>query len=238
MPTFPPMTSPTERSKAVILVVEDRAEVLEVVSRTLIESGYDVLTAQDGETGLAIAIDQSPDLIILDIGLPKANGLDVARDLRERGFRAPVLMLTARVTIGDRVAGLDAGADDYLVKPFDVDELVARVRALMRRSTLRDEEFVLRVGPLQLDTVSRDVTREGTAISLTQKEYALLEYLMRHAGRAVTREQIAEHVWKTEFDPSTNIVDVYINYLRKKIDGNDGAQLLHTVRGTGYMLRV
>jgi two-component system, OmpR family, copper resistance phosphate regulon response regulator CusR len=124
------------------------------------------------------------------------------------------------------------------VKPFDVDELVARVRALMRRSTLRDEEFVLRVGPLQLDTVSRDVTREGTAISLTQKEYALLEYLMRHAGRAVTREQIAEHVWKTEFDPSTNIVDVYINYLRKKIDGNDGAQLLHTVRGTGYMLRV
>jgi len=231
------MTTTTERTRARILVVEDRVEVLEVVSRTLTESGYDVLTAQDGESGLATALDQSPDLLILDIGLPKANGLDVARELRERGFRAPVLMLTARVTIGDRVAGLDAGADDYLVKPFDVDELVARVRALLRRSTLRDEELLLRVATLQLDTVSREVSRDGAAISLTQKEYALLEYLMRHAGRAVTREQIAEHVWKTEFDPSTNIVDVYINYLRKKIDGADGPQLLHTVRGTGYMLR-
>ena len=231
------MTPTNERTRPTILVVEDRAEVLEVVSRTLTESGYDVLTAQDGESGLATAIDQSPDLLILDIGLPKANGLDVARELRERGFRAPVLMLTARVTIGDRVAGLDAGADDYLVKPFDVDELVARVRALLRRATLRDEELLLRVGTLQLDTVSREVTRDGAAISLTQKEYALLEYLMRHSGHAVTREQIAEHVWKTEFDPSTNIVDVYINYLRKKIDGIDGPQLLHTVRGTGYMLR-
>jgi two-component system, OmpR family, copper resistance phosphate regulon response regulator CusR len=230
-------TTSDSRAKPLILVVEDRAEVLEVVSRTLTESGYDVRTAQDGETGLAIALDETPDLLVLDIGLPKANGLDVARELRERGFRAPVLMLTARVTIGDRVAGLDAGADDYLVKPFDVDELVARIRALLRRSTLRDEQFLLRVGALQLDTVSRDVTRDGVAISLTQKEYALLEYLMRHAGRPVTREQIAEHVWKTEFDPSTNIVDVYINYLRKKIDGGDQAQLLHTVRGTGYMLR-
>lgn len=237
IPTLPCMTTTPELGRATILVVEDRAEVLEVVSRTLIESGYAVLTAQDGESGLAIAIDQAPDLLILDIGLPKANGLDVARELRERGFRAPVLMLTARVTVGDRVAGLDAGADDYLVKPFDVDELVARVRALLRRSTLRDEELLLRVGTLHLDTVSREVTRDGAQISLTQKEYALLEYLMKHSGRAVTREQIAEHVWKTEFDPSTNIVDVYINYLRKKIDGTGGPQLLHTVRGTGYMLR-
>ena len=227
----------TEQTRATILVVEDRAEVLEVVSRTLTESGYDVVTAKDGEAGLALAIDQAPDLMILDVGLPKANGLDVARQLRERGFRAPVLMLTARVTIGDSVAGLDAGADYYMVKPFDVYELVARVRALLRRATLRDEELTLRVGDLQLDTVSREVSRNDAPISLTQKEYALLEYLMRHAGHAVTREQIAEHVWKTQFDPSTNIVDVYINYLRKKIDGADGPQLLHTVRGTGYMLR-
>ena len=163
------MTTTSERTRPTILVVEDRAEVLEVVSRTLTESGYDVLTAQDGETGLATAIDRAPDLLILDIGLPKVNGLDVARELRERGFRAPMLMLTARVTVGDRVAGLDAGADDYLVKPFDVDELVARVRALLRRATLRDEELILRVGTLQLDTVSREVSRDDTTISLTPK---------------------------------------------------------------------
>ncbi len=227
----------TERMRATILVVEDRAEVREVVSRTLSESGYDVLTAQDGESGFALAIDQAPDLVILDVGLPKATGLDVARELRERGFRAPVLMLTARVAVGDRVAGFDAGADDYLAKPFDVDELVARVRALLRRSNLRDEELVLRTGALYLDTISRQVTRNGEMIALTQKEYALLEYFMRHAGHVLTREQISENVWKTEFDPSTNIVDVYVNYLRKKIDGPDGPPLLDTVRGVGYVLR-
>jgi DNA-binding response OmpR family regulator len=220
-----------------ILIVEDRPEVLDVVTRTLTESGYQVLAAADGEAGFQLALDELPDVVILDVGLPRGNGLDVARDLRARGFRAPILMLTARVTIGDRVAGLDAGADDYLVKPFDVDELVARVRALLRRSTLRNEELVLRVQDLQLDTVSREARRGDSLISLTQKEYALLEYLMRHAGRPVTREQIAEHVWKTEFDPSTNIVDVYINYLRKKIDAGDVPAMVHTVRGTGYMLR-
>jgi two-component system, OmpR family, response regulator MprA len=220
---------------ATILVVEDRHEVLDVLQRTLSGSGYDVHTAVDGESGLELALDLGPDLVILDIGLPKQSGLHVARELRSRGFRAPVLMLTARVSVSDKVSGLDAGADDYLSKPFDVDELLARVKALLRRSAMRADDAMLRVGDLTLDTMSRAVTRAGRPLSLTQKEYALLEYLMRHAGLPVTREQIAEHVWKTEFDPSTNIVDVYINYLRKKLDV-DGPPLVHTVRGTGYVL--
>jgi two-component system response regulator MprA len=221
---------------ASILVVEDRYEVLDVLQRTLSASGYQVHTASDGEAGLAMALDLEPDLVILDIGLPKQSGLHVAKELRARGFRAPVLMLTARVSVSDRVTGLDAGADDYLLKPFDVDELVARVKALIRRATMRADDAVLRVGDLALDTMSREVTRDGRPVPLTQKEYSLLEYLMRHAGHPVTREQIAEHVWKTEFDPSTNIVDVYINYLRKKLDV-EGPPLVHTVRGTGYVLR-
>ena len=222
---------------ATILVVEDRHEVLDVLQRTLAGSGYEVHTAVDGEAGLEMALDLAPDLVILDIGLPKQNGLQVAKELRRRGFRAPVLMLTARVSVSDRVTGLDAGADDYLPKPFDVDELVARVKALLRRAAIRADDAVLRVGDLALDTLSREATLGGRPISLTQKEYALLEYLMRHAGRPVTREQIAAHVWKTEFDPSTNIVDVYINYLRKKLDGA-GVPLVHTVRGTGYVLEL
>jgi two-component system response regulator MprA len=221
---------------ASILVVEDRYEVLDVLQRTLSASGYQVHTASDGEAGLAMALDLEPDLVILDIGLPKQSGLHVAKELRARGFRAPVLMLTARVSVSDRVTGLDAGADDYLLKPFDVDELVARVKALIRRATMRADDAVLRVGDLALDTMSREVTRDGRPVALTQKEYSLLEYLMRHAGHPVTREQIAEHVWKTEFDPSTNIVDVYINYLRKKLDV-EGPPVVHTVRGTGYVLR-
>src|SRR5919112_4805085 len=220
---------------ASILVVEDRYEVLDVLQRTLSASGYQVHTASDGEAGLAMALDLEPDLVILDIGLPKQSGLHVAKELRARGFRAPVLMLTARVSVSDRVTGLDAGPDDSLPKPFDVDELVARVRALLRRAAIRADDAVLRVGDLALDTLSREATLGGRPISLTQKEYALLEYLMRHAGRPVTREQIAANVWKTEFDPSTNIVDVYINYLRKKLDGA-GVPLVHTVRGTGYVL--
>jgi two-component system response regulator MprA len=222
---------------ATILVVEDRHEVLDVLQRTLAGSGYEVHTAVDGEAGLEMALDLAPDLVILDIGLPKQNGLQVAKELRRRGFRAPVLMLTARVSVSDRVTGLDAGADDYLPKPFDVDELVARVKALLRRAAIRADDAVLRVGDLALDTLSREAALGGRPISLTQKEYALLEYLMRHAGRPVTREQIAAQVWKTEFDPSTNIVDVYINYLRKKLDADGGPQLVHTVRGIGYVMR-
>jgi DNA-binding response OmpR family regulator len=187
------------------------------------------------DAALDAALDHGPDLVILDVGLPKRNGLSVARELRRRGFRAPVLMLTARDTVPDKVSGLDAGADDYLAKPFDYDELLARVKALLRRSSMRADDTTLRVGDLALDPVSREVTRAGQPVPLTQKEFALLEYLMRNAGRTLSREQISEHVWKHEFDPSTNIVDVYINYLRKKLDG-DSPPLVHTVRGTGYVL--
>ena len=149
----------------------------------------------------------------------------------------PVLVLTARDSWSDKVAGLDAGADDYLGKPFDYHELLARVNALLRRAALRAGEAVIRVGDLAVDTIARAVTRGGRPISLTQKEYGLLEYLARNAGRPVTREQIAEQVWKTEHDPKTNIVDVYVNYLRRKLDAVDAPPLVHTVRGTGYVLK-
>jgi DNA-binding response OmpR family regulator len=222
---------------ATILVVEDSREVLAVVERILAANGFQVRTARDGDTGLEMALDQSPDLVILDIGLPKRSGLQVAAELRSRGFRSPVLMLTARDTTTDKVTGLDAGADDYLAKPFDYEELLARVKALLRRASIRAEDVVLRVGDLTLDPMAREVTRAGRPIALTQKEYALLEYLMKNVGRPVTREQITEHVWKQEYDPTTNIVDVYINYLRKKIDDDRSAPLVQTVRGIGYVLQ-
>ena len=224
-------------SAATILAVEDAREVLSVLERTLGDSGFNVLTATDGESGLQLALDRRPDLVILDIGLPGRNGYDVARELRARAFTNPLLMLTARGAISDKVEGFDAGADDYLAKPFSYDELLARVRALLRRSALRAEQTVIRVSDLTIEPFSREVRRGTREISLTQKEYALLEYLARHAGLPVTREQISQHVWKQEFDPTTNIVDVYINYLRKKVDQEGEPLLLHTVRGVGYMLK-
>jgi DNA-binding response OmpR family regulator len=231
------METLTEFRTARILVVEDGPDVLNVLERTLSENGYIVLTATDGEEGLATALDQHPDLVILDIGLPRRDGYEVARELRARAFTAPVLMLTARDTIPDKVEGLDAGADDYLAKPFSYDELLARVRALLRRSALRADQTMLRIGDLVIDPFSRDVRRGSREINLTQKEYALLEYLARQAGRPVTREQISQQVWKQEFDPTTNIVDVYINYLRKKVDVEGEPSVVQTVRGVGYMLR-
>ena len=231
------MENPATTQQATILVVEDRREVLDVLQRTLSDNGYRVLTASDGDVGLQLALDEQPDLIILDIGLPKRNGLAVARELRARANTSPVLMLTARDTVNDKLQGFDAGADDYLSKPFDYDELLARVRALLRRSALRDEATLLKLGDLTINPLTRDVMRGQRAIALTQKEYSLLEYLMRHAGMPVTREQISEHVWKQEFDPTTNIVDVYINYLRKKIDQDSERPLVQTVRGVGYMLK-
>ena len=220
-----------------ILIVEDRRELVDVLQRTLTDNGFRVETAGDGEEGLQKALDVRPDLVILDIGLPKRSGLHVARELRNRAFMGPVLMLTARDTVPDKVVGFDAGADDYLAKPFDYDELLARVKALLRRASIRSEEAVMRVADLTVDPITRAVTRAGREIALTQKEYALLEFLARHAGHPVSREQIAEQVWKQPFDPSTNIVDVYINYLRKKLEVDGASPLVHTVRGVGYVLK-
>jgi two-component system, OmpR family, response regulator MprA len=222
---------------ASILVVEDNAEVREVLARILGSAGYSVTTADDGDHGLTLALEQTPDLVVLDVGLPRRSGFQVAEELRRRSFRSPVLMLTARDTVVDRVTGLDAGADDYLAKPFDYDELLARVKALLRRSAMHARDAVLRVGDLELDPISRAAHRGERAISLTQKEYTLLEFLMRNAERPISRQAITEQVWKQPFDPATNIVDVYVNYLRRKLHTADEAEILHTVRGTGYMLK-
>jgi DNA-binding response OmpR family regulator len=227
---LPPPSPPS------ILIVEDRKEVLEVLRRTLAQNGYIVHTASDGEEGMQAALDLQPDLLILDIGLPKKSGLHVARDLRARAFRAPVLMLTALDSVTDKVVGLESGADDYLAKPFEYEELLARVRALLRRSTMRVEDINMQVADLHIDIIAREVSRDGELIALTKKEYSLLEYLMRHSGRIVTREQITEHVWKADLDTSSNVVDVYISYLRGKLDTPGRVPLLHTIRGVGYIL--
>jgi DNA-binding response OmpR family regulator len=231
-----PVMAQTAAFPATILVVEDRPEVLEVVRRTLASNGYTVRTAEDGEAGLNLALDLRPDLVILDIGLPKRSGLHVARELRNRAYRGPVLMLTALDTVSDKVVGFDAGADDYLAKPFDYEELLARVKALLRRSTIRADDTVMKVDDLTLSPLTREVMRAGELIPLTAKEYALLEYLMRNQGRILTREQITDEVWKADVDGSSNVVDVYISYLRQKIDTPNRTPLLHTIRKTGYCL--
>jgi DNA-binding response OmpR family regulator len=230
------MTDPANGAPQVLIVEDDR-DLLSVLQRILTSEGYKVRSAQDGEAGLTAALDYSPDLLILDIGLPLRSGVEVARELRARGFRAPMLMLTARGSISDRVSGLDAGADDYLPKPFEYPELLARVKALLRRANITAESTMMRVRDLTLDPISRRVERAGREIELTQKEYALLEYLMRNAGRVVSRQMISEHVWKHQVDPLTNVVDVYINYLRKKLDDNKVNPLIQTVRGSGYVLK-
>ena len=219
-----------------ILVVEDEKKVASFIKQGLEEEGYAVDVASDGEEGLAHALAGVHDLIILDIRLPKMDGLRVLQALRQEKVSTPVLLLTVRATIEDKVLGLDAGADDYLTKPFAFQELVARVRALLRR---RPEmaPTVLQVGDLILDPARRTVTRGGDKITLTPREFTLLDYFMRNPGRVLTRTMIAEHVWDYAFDTSTNVIDVYVNYLRKKIDADREPKLLQTVRGVGYVLK-
>lgn len=228
----------TESAEATLLVIEDRKEMRDLLRRTLREAGFAVHEAEDGETGLQQAIALAPDLVLLDVGLPGLDGISVTQALRARDLGVPVLMLTARMTVAERVEGLDAGADDYLVKPFDCDELVARVRALLRRNRRTPPPASrLQVGDLSVDLIAREARRGARRLLLTQKEFALLELLARHAGRPVTRDEISRHVWRTPLEPGTNIVEVYVSYLRNKLTIDGEADLLHTVRGTGYMLR-
>ena len=219
-----------------ILVVEDERKVANFIRQGLEEEGHAVDVAADGGVALDLVLgDQGYDLVILDIMLPVRDGLDVLSTMRAQRVATPVLILTARDTVAERVAGLDAGADDYLVKPFAFEELVARVRALLRR---RGEPgtAILQVADLKLDPLRREATRGRRRLALTTREYALLEYFMRNPGRVLTRPMLAQHVWGLDFDPESNVVDVYVGYLRRKIDGPNEPRLLHTVRGAGYVL--
>jgi DNA-binding response OmpR family regulator len=222
-----------------ILVVEDSPHLVAFLQRMLSEEGYGVRAARDGEAGVSSALEDEPDLLIVDVGLPHRNGFEVVRELRRKGVHAPTLMLTARAEVADRINGLDAGADDYLTKPFEAAELSARVRALLRRAGQRGHGSRLYVGDVALDPVTRRVYRGDRELALTQREFALLEYFMKNAGKPLSRTQIAEQVWRqTSVDGGeTNIVDVYVAYLRKKLDTPDDAPMLHTVRGIGYVLR-
>jgi two-component system copper resistance phosphate regulon response regulator CusR len=218
-----------------ILLVEDEPSAATMLAKGLREEAYAVDVAGDGETALAQAFVNDYDLIILDIVLPGQDGFKVCRQLRANGSTVPVLMLTARDAVEDRVEGLDSGADDYLPKPFDFDELLARVRALLRRKPALYPD-VISVGDLSLDSSARRVTRAGHTIDLTAKEYALLEYLARRAGEVVGRADIAEHVWDESYDPFSKVIEVFIQRLRRKVDEGHALKLIHTRRGEGYML--
>jgi len=218
-----------------VLVVEDEPGIAQFIRQGLREAGYAVDVAHDGQEGLDYAFVAEYDVLVLDILLPKLDGLHVLRVLRDRGVKTPVLLLTAKDTVEDRVRGLDVGADDYLVKPFAFPELVARLRALLRRPPLQMDP-VLHLGDLEMDTARREVRRGGRLIELSPREFTLLEYLMRHPQHVLTRTQLAEHVWNFDFFNDSNVVDVYIGYLRRKIDRGFDRPLLHTVRGVGYRL--
>ncbi len=216
--------------------MEDEKKVASFIKRGLAEEGYAVDVAPDGEEGVGMALDGVHDLIILDIHLPKMDGLGVLQELRKKKVDTPVLLLTVRATIEDKVLGLDAGADDYLTKPFAFEELLARVRALLRRRA-DAEPPVIQIADLTLDPARRLVSRGNAKIDLTPKEYVLLAYFMRNPGRVLTRTMISEHVWDYTFDTITNVIDVYVNYLRKKIDTGREHKLIHTIRGVGYVLK-
>jgi two-component system, OmpR family, response regulator len=219
-----------------VLVVEDESKMADLLRRGLQEDGFAVDLAANGEDGSWMGIENDYDVILLDVMLPDVDGFEVCRRLRAAGRWAPVLMLTARAGVQDRVAGLDAGADDYLTKPFSFDELLARVRALLRRGP-SERPPVLSIGDLVLDPATRRVSRGDEEIDLTPKEFALLELFLRNAGEALSRARILEHVWDFAYDGDSNVVDVYIRYLREKIDRPFGRRSIETVRGVGYRLR-
>lgn len=220
-----------------VLLIEDDLTIAEFVTRGLREAGFAVDHEVDGESGLAAALAGSYDVAIIDLMLPKRDGLSVIDELRRRGAATPVLILSARRSVDDRVKGLQAGGDDYLTKPFAFAELLARVQALVRRASRSPEPTTLTVEDLTLDLLSRRVARGGIALDLRPREFALLEYLMRNAGRVVTKTMILSHVWDYNFDPQTNVVDVLVSRLREKVDRPFKRKLLQTVRGVGYVLR-
>jgi two-component system, OmpR family, response regulator MprA len=221
-----------------VLVVEDDAHVRDAVARALRFEGYDVHTAIDGNDGLLRVEELAPDVVVLDVLMPGTDGLAVCRILRDRGNHTPVLMLTARHEVSDRVAGLDAGADDYLVKPFALDELLARLRALLRRASVTGGEEELRVGDLVLDPQRRQAWRAGRELDLTKTEFDLLELLMFNAGIVLPRDTIYERIWGYDFETSSKSLDVYIGYIRRKTEANGEPRVVHTVRGVGYTARV
>jgi DNA-binding response OmpR family regulator len=219
-----------------VLVVEDDQPLVRIMTKSLESNGFEVTSAFDGEDGLRAARDDRPDAIVLDLQLPRLNGVDLCRRLRSEGNSVPILMLTARSTVPDRIGGLDAGADDYLVKPFSLGELAARLRALGRRG--KTTPRVIEAGPLQLDTGAREARVNGSPVELTGTEFALLEYLMQNAGQVLSRDQLREEVWGEGFEPASNVVDIYVHYVRRKLKAAGlEADPIRTVRGLGYAFR-
>jgi two-component system OmpR family response regulator len=219
-----------------ILLVEDDRNLRSFLRKAFREEGYAVDYAESGDRGLDRALNGDYACIVLDVMLPGRDGFSVVEELRQRGVTTPILLLTARHDLDDRVRGLEGGADDYLTKPFDLPELMARIVALIRRAKLRHRDTILQVGDLRVDTLQRRVSNAGRIVDLSPRELALLEFLMRNTGRTVSRSRIAEAVWNYQFDPETNVVDVYINYLRKKLDLRTAGARISTVRGVGYRL--
>lgn len=219
-----------------ILIVEDQQKMASFIKKGLQAQGYIADISETGMGAESMVVENEYDLIILDVNLPDQNGMDTARHLRRDGQRMPILMLTALSTTKDKIHGLDSGADDYLTKPFDFDELLARVRALLRRNS-KTESSKIRYGDIELDLIQRCVLRNNVEVNLTAKEFSLLEYFMRNPGRPITRIEISEHVWDVNFDTNTNIIDVYINMLRKKVDTPFDKKMIHTMVGYGYILK-
>jgi two-component system OmpR family response regulator len=230
-------SSPGHDDAMRLLVVEDDREAASYLRKAFREAGHICEVAADGEEGLALALDEQFDVFVIDRMLPKRDGLTLISEIRKRGVLTPVLILSALGQVDDRVTGLRAGGDDYLAKPYAFSELLARIESLARRVAPQSADTVYRVGDLELDRLSHTVTRAGKEIPLQPREFRLLEYLMRHAGHVVTRTMLLENVWDYHFDPQTNVIDVHVSRLRSKIDKGHDKQLLHTVRGTGYMVR-